>query len=171
MPEASERRERREIQSWGTPSTSPSDLPPSGAREIETASSAPVRIVAIDGSGGTSVGHVFIRAKSAGLYRGAVSSPAQPESGDPGTDAGTLTLRVHGNRTAVGRLELLGKTYRFTAPINEVNKFGAVLASNPRLGTSLGIQVWMRSNGSTWSLEATIIKNGLPFSATCTPVE
>jgi uncharacterized repeat protein (TIGR03803 family) len=122
----------------------------------------------VDGSGGTSTGHVFIRTKAKGIYTGIVSSPANPGTGDPGTEAGRLSVRVHGNRTAVARLDLLGETYRFTGHFNEVNRLGVPLVSRPGRGLTMGIQLWLRPNGAGWSVEATIRKNSLPFLATCT---
>jgi uncharacterized repeat protein (TIGR03803 family) len=118
----------------------------------------------VDGSGGRATGRVFIRTNAAGRYTGDVSSPENPASGDPGTTVGELSIIVYANRNAVCRLELLGKTYRFTGHFNQMNQFGAVLESKPRLGQSTGIQLGLRPDGPGWTIEATIRKNGLPFS-------
>lgn len=122
----------------------------------------------VDGSGGTSIGHVIVRTNPAGKYTGAVSSPENPQTGDPGTNVGDLSVTVNANRQLTGRLKLLDKTYRFTARFNEVNQTGVVLESNPRLGRSAGLRLWLRPNGANWTIEATILKNRLPYSGTCT---
>jgi hypothetical protein len=128
-----------------------------------TASSAEVEndsftYTIVDGSGGSSIGHVLIRADAAGTYTGEVSSPKNPGTG----------VVVDANRKGVARLELLGRTYRFTGRFNDVNQFGTVLASNSYNRKTLGIQLWLKPNGTGWTVEATIRNNWLPYSATCT---
>lgn len=125
----------------------------------------------VDGSGGTSIGHVIVRTNPAGKYTGDLSSPENSQTGDPGTSVGTLSVVVNANRQLTGRLKLLGKTYRFIARFNEVNQTGVVLESHPRLGQSAGLRLWLRPNGAKWTIEATILKNGLPYSGTCTTSE
>lgn len=124
----------------------------------------------VDGSGGRSTGHVFIRASVAGRYSGAVIRPPSPGASGPPITEGKLSVRILPSRVAVGRLELEGKTYRLAGRFNEVNQMADVLQSNARVGKMLGLQLWLRPNGGKWTVEATIRKNGEPFSATC-PVE
>lgn len=123
----------------------------------------------VDGSGGSATGQVIIRARAGGSYQGTVSSPANPNTGDPGTSVGTLAVRLNDARTYTARLDLLGRVYRFTRRFNDRNTSGVVLESNPRLGTSLGLELWLRPNGAGWTVEATIRKNSLPYSASCVP--
>jgi uncharacterized repeat protein (TIGR03803 family) len=123
-----------------------------------------------DGSGGTSIGHVVVRAEAAGEYRGDVKSPADPATGDPGTTVGSLIVSVSSKRVATARLELLGRTFRFKRRFNEANRLAVPFFFNPRLGRSAGIQLWLRPDGSAWTIEATVLQNGLPYSASCTAV-
>jgi hypothetical protein len=125
----------------------------------------------LDLLGRTSTAHVFIRTKLAGQYSGVVSSAANPDTGDPGTPVGELSVRVLANRVAVARLDMLGKSYHFTGTFNDANQFGSVLAWNPRTGMSGGIQLLLRPNGTKWMIEAAIRKNGMPFQSTCVPAE
>jgi uncharacterized repeat protein (TIGR03803 family) len=126
----------------------------------------------VDGNGGSATAQVIIRTAAAGAYLGDVSSPPNATTGDPGSVAGTLSVRVTAARTYTARLDLLGRVYRFVGRFNDWNTSGAVLASNWRLGTSLGISLWLRPNGADWTVEATI-HNGTPppysppYSASC----
>jgi uncharacterized repeat protein (TIGR03803 family) len=122
----------------------------------------------VDASGGRATGHVFIRTNAAGRYTGDVSSPEDPATGDPGTKVGKLSVVVDAKRNAVCRLELFEKTYRFIGHFNQVNQFGAVLELKPGLGQSTGIQLSLLPDGPGWTIEATIRKNAVPFSGTCT---
>jgi uncharacterized repeat protein (TIGR03803 family) len=123
----------------------------------------------VDGSGGSATAHVIVRAGAAGIYAGAVSSPPNATTGDPGTMAGTLSVRVTAARTYAARLDLLGRVYRFVGRFNDWNGSAAVLASNPRLGTSLGVALWLRPAGAGWTVETKLRKDGLPYAASCVP--
>lgn len=122
----------------------------------------------VDGSGGTAVGTVVIRAKTAGHYVGAVSTPPDAASGDPGTVVGSLALSLSESRVLSGGLTLLGQTYRLAGRFNDANQFAAVLESHPSLDSYTGLQLWLRPNGASWTIEATIQKNYVPYSASCT---
>lgn len=137
-----------------------------------TASTTPVAsdsfpYTIVDGSGGTATARVVIRANPTGHYSGIVSSPRNDATGDPGTEVGSLTLRVNERRALSGRLTLLGKTYRVAGFFDEINQFAAVLETYRFEAKSAGLQLWLRPNGAAWTVEATIFKFGLPYSATC----
>jgi Bacterial Ig domain len=122
----------------------------------------------VDGGGGSSTARVVIRTNPAGRYTGLISSPPDPNTGDPGTVSGELSVKVDSSRNAVCRLKLLNKTYRFGGHFNGVNQFGTLLSYNPDSGKTAAIQLWLRPSGVGWIVEANIRNNYLPFEGSCT---
>ncbi|HEV7402294.1 MAG TPA: choice-of-anchor tandem repeat GloVer-containing protein [Chthoniobacteraceae bacterium] len=160
------------ILSVGTPAHGVAAFDSVAQKITYTANSTPVENDAFsytvgDGNGGSAIGQVIVRANAAGQYLGDVSSPANATTGDPGTKVGTLSVTVNAARVYTARLDLLGRVYRFARKFDDWNGSGVVLASNPRLGTSLGAVLRLQPTGAGWTVEATIRKDGLPYAASC----
>lgn len=124
----------------------------------------------VDGSGGTVTGHVAIRTPQSGRYRGEIRSLPDTAHGDPGTLVGNLSVKVNGQRQVSARVDFQGKTYRFTAPLNEINRCATVLSYDHRSNIGVGIELSLRPSGQNWIVDAVVGRMEYLYYASC-PLE
>lgn len=122
----------------------------------------------VDGSGGTSVGHVIVRTNPRGEYRGELDSVPNAQTGDPGTNVGSVSVHVDGDRTFTAKVELFGRPYRFAGRFNEANQHSKVLLLSPKKNEMVSASIRLQPNGSSWTVEAYVEKNYFPYAASCT---
>jgi|GEM_PF-4039371 len=158
----------------GSPTQGTATLDPSTQRIVYVANSTEVQndsfsYTISDGHGGTAQARVVIRTNPAGRYEGAVTTVPGAVSGDPGSPVGTLTLRVNASGTARAVARIYDRKFSFTGQFNELNQFGKTLARKPGTSDITALQLHLRPNGASWTIEAEVRKDYHPSTATLAP--